>query len=51
MYNFYLHFFIVPDLSNVEKIDDDGLNDREKRLREIKEKYANERKIFYYLIF
>lgn len=33
--------FIVPDISNVEKEEEDLINDREKRLKIIKEKYMN----------
>jgi hypothetical protein len=33
--------FIVPDISNVEKEEEDLVNDREKRLKIIKEKYMN----------
>ena len=37
----YVNMFIVPDISNVEKEEEDIVNDREKRLKIIKEKYMN----------
>ena len=36
-----INMFIVPDISNVEKEEEDLVNDREKRLKIIKEKYMN----------
>lgn len=36
-----INMFIVPDISNVEKEEEDLINDREKRLKIIKEKYMN----------
>ena len=36
-----INMFIVPDISNVEKEEEDLVNDREKRLKIIKDKYMN----------